>query len=198
MSTARIGSRLTSGILTALVAGATLSGPLTSHTAAQMPRSVRVVTKAAPIRVAARSSSDVLQTALRCSVFEVMDKEANYYWIYLPPDTYGVRRPGYVSALDVEITTDQPCKDLPTEIEEAALKQAEASANEQPGDAPAPAPSRKLIKAQNELEQARREYEKATGVPSAAVDPAQPTAAGSDAADGSQAAPAPPPSTSSR
>jgi hypothetical protein len=163
MLRSRIGSRLISGGLQALIAGAALAGPLASPAAAQTPRSVRVVSRSASIHVAARPRSEVLMTALRCAVFEVMDKELNWYWIYLPRDTYGVRRPGWVSALDVEITTDEPCKDLPTEIAENAAKQADASTRE---GQPEPAPSRSLIKAQDELEQARREFEKLSGVPS--------------------------------
>jgi hypothetical protein len=162
----------------ALVAGATLAGPLTSSVAAQTPRSVRVISKAAPIRVAARPTSDVLMTALRCTVFEVMDKETNWYWIYLPRDTFGVRRPGYISALDVEITTDEPCKDLPTELAETAKKQAETGGAEPAAEAPPP--SRSLIKAQNELEQARRQYEKVSGVPGASADAPPPAASDAD------------------
>lgn len=74
---------------------------------AQSPPSVRVISRVTSVVVSPRTKSEVVMSAVQGTVLEVLGKEGDWYWVILPPDTHGTRRPGWVAARDVEIVGAQ-------------------------------------------------------------------------------------------
>lgn len=67
-------------------------------------QSVRVVAPGAAVRVSPSASSPVIMTAGLGTVLEAGARQGNWYQVFLPPDRNGLRRMGYVSVNDVELT----------------------------------------------------------------------------------------------
>lgn len=74
---------------------------------AQSPPNVRVISRVTSVVVSPRTKSEVVMSAVQGTVLEVLGKEGDWYWVILPPDTHGTRRPGWVAARDVEIVGAQ-------------------------------------------------------------------------------------------
>jgi hypothetical protein len=72
---------------------------------AQTAVRVRVAVPAAKVLESPRSWSDMMITAPADTVFEVIDRDGDYYWVLLPADNNGTRRAGYINATNVEIMT---------------------------------------------------------------------------------------------
>lgn len=68
---------------------------------AQTPANVRVV-KASRIQRWLRAPVDVLLNVEPGTTLEVLDKEGDWYWIVVPPDTFGTSRSGWIRAGNVE------------------------------------------------------------------------------------------------
>jgi hypothetical protein len=153
-----------------------IAGPLAGSVPAQAPPGVRVVSAAATIHTGPRPRSEVVMTATPGTVLEVMDKDGDWYWIYLPPDSFGTRRPGWIAARDVEIVTrEAPDTKAPgVEAGGSAERRPDRGRSSRAAEA---RPSRALIRAERELEEARREYEQLLARP-----------------NGGSSRPAPPPS----
>jgi hypothetical protein len=74
---------------------------------AQVAARVRVAVPAARVLEAPRSQSDTIMTALADSMFEVLARDGDWYWIILPPDRNGTSRPGYIATANVvEVTAE--------------------------------------------------------------------------------------------
>jgi hypothetical protein len=74
---------------------------------AQTLPSVRVVTKMAQVLARPAAGADVVMTPVQGTVLDVMDNDAGWYWVLLPPDRSETRRRGWIQARDVEaVATD--------------------------------------------------------------------------------------------
>ncbi|MEX2270421.1 MAG: outer membrane beta-barrel protein [Vicinamibacterales bacterium] len=86
--------------------------------------------RATPVVVSPRAKSEVVMSALQGTVLEVIGKDGDWYWIILPRDIHGTRRPGWVAARDVEIvaggTLSTPSPVAPTAEVEYLRQQVEA------------------------------------------------------------------------
>lgn len=127
---------------------------------------VRVVSDQATVFERTDLKSAVMAEAPSGMVFDVLDKEGNWYWVLMPRDTNGTRRPGWIEARHVEIAaaaapgsaprslTGQ-ADDVRTTLEGPRTDTREADARAQA----------RLQKALRDLEKARREYEAVTKKP---------------------------------
>jgi hypothetical protein len=98
--TLMIGRRV-STTLAGLVLVALISAVHPDSSSAQAPARVRVAVPAARVLDAPRSRADMVTTVLADSVFEVLARDGDWYWIVLPPDNNGTSRPGYIEVANV-------------------------------------------------------------------------------------------------
>jgi hypothetical protein len=154
---------------------------------AQSPTIVRVITDDAPITSRLNPRSPVIARALLDVRYEVNDAVGDRYWVMLPPDENGTRRPGWITATDVEIVfAERNFKPFGTAVVGArapkvekpkAPKAEDAEAPEVAAAKPPKQEDRRLKKAERDLEAARRRYEEAVskaGAESGAPDPSAP------------------------
>jgi outer membrane protein OmpA-like peptidoglycan-associated protein len=77
--------------------------PGTSAAGAERPAQVRVVN--APARVLRWFHAPATETVAEVqpgTTLEVLDEDTGWYWVILPPDAHGTRRPGWIRVSDVE------------------------------------------------------------------------------------------------
>jgi hypothetical protein len=120
---------------------------------------LRVVKDTASVRSRPAPLSEVRQETTRGMLLEAVDRQDDWYWVMLPADGHGTRRPGWIHARDVEIVSEgQPGTVLhhfATVIEAAKAHDHQQSAKE------AAEEDARLERARLKVEQARREYEAA-------------------------------------
>lgn len=163
---------------------------------AQVLATLRVVKERATVRRLSARGSEALTVVPRGAELEVLDQEAQSYWVLLERDAHGTRFAGWVNATDVEVVTsdkafqpiiaaepvkrsllgkrrkptapavvtenaDAPIpvkaeKPKPVKAEKAAPVKAEKTRQVTPDNAD----DKRLKKAQEAVEKARRDFEK--------------------------------------
>jgi hypothetical protein len=118
----------------------------------------RVVSENATVRRLSAHGSEALTVVPKDSQLEVLDKYEDSYWVLLDRDAHGTRFAGWVKARDVEILTRdknfQPIQVAPDKVKKPRGQKNEARAER--------ANDRKLKKAEERMEKARRDLEKKT------------------------------------
>ena len=88
--------------------------PGTSAAQAQIPSHVRVLTKSERIMRWLGPQRDVILLVDQGTTLEVLDfdREADSYWVILPPDLHGTRKVGWIRASSVEPYVASPASDV--------------------------------------------------------------------------------------
>ncbi|HET7216936.1 MAG TPA: OmpA family protein, partial [Vicinamibacterales bacterium] len=79
-----------------------VSVPVSPAAAQQIPSHVRVITGSARILRWLRPANDVLLTVNQGTTLEVLDQDADWYWVVVPPNAHGTRKVGWIRASNVE------------------------------------------------------------------------------------------------
>jgi outer membrane protein OmpA-like peptidoglycan-associated protein len=93
--------RVTIGALL-VVAVIALASPAAAQTAAHTPSHVRVVTESARILRWLQPVTDVLLTVKEGTTLEVLDQDADWYWVVVPRSAHGTRMVGWIREVNVE------------------------------------------------------------------------------------------------
>jgi hypothetical protein len=136
-----------------------------SAVSAQKLPMLRVIQDTAPVRTRPTFFSEIVKTAGKGTMLDVVDMQDDWYWVILPADENGTRYPGWIRRHDVEIVSfgdaSSTLRHLSESVEEAKQRDAAQAAEEQA----------RLDQAKEKLEEARREYEALTRK---SAEPAQP------------------------
>jgi hypothetical protein len=124
---------------------------------------VRVVAEQASVHERTDPRSAVIVAASTGAEFEVIDRSGDWYWVLTPRDADGSRHSGWIHARGVEVATPATPgaapRTLTGQIEGVPstlpAPQTAASAKDEKADA-------RLLKAERQLELARRQYEAVT------------------------------------
>jgi outer membrane protein OmpA-like peptidoglycan-associated protein len=76
--------------------------------AAPRPAQVRVVNAPAPVLRWFNATSEVVTELERGDTLDVLDEDSGWFWVVLPPDAHGTRRPGWIRVTDVEPVAPPP------------------------------------------------------------------------------------------
>ncbi len=152
-----------------------LLAAFTTASAQHSVPAVRVSKDAAEVRSRPALKSEVLETVPKGAALEAIDREGDWYWVFLPPNENGTKVAGWVYAPDVEIVTEGDRRSVLLQFTEtiAAAKARDASdaaTTAKPHNARGAARAAKaaareearLERARQRLEQAQREYDATT------------------------------------
>jgi hypothetical protein len=120
---------------------------------------LRVVKDTAYVRTRPSATSEVRKATTQGMMLEAVDRQDDWYWVMLPADENGTRRPGWIDARDVEVVSEgQPdtvLRHLAQTIEAAKARDLEQAATK------AAEVNARLDRARLQVERARRDYEAA-------------------------------------
>ncbi len=117
---------------------------------------VRVAKETANVRTRPDAMGDVVKSADAGTNLEVIDREGDWYWVFLPPDETGTRVPGWVQVRDVEVISQGEPRTVLRHLAEA---NAEAEKRQQ--DEAAKAKAREEARAERDRQRAERERKRA-------------------------------------
>ena len=149
-------------IATGLVVLALVQFSAPAAAAPPMP-TIRVVSDQAGVFGRADRKSPVTIVAPAGTVFEVIDKEGDWYWVLMTRDANGTRQSGWIESRYVEIVTPAARGAAPRSLTgEVDVVQTALAGPRDGSRGPTGQSDAHLLKALRDLEQARREYEAVT------------------------------------
>ena len=153
-------------LLVLLAASAGIVGSSSALTAETV--TVRVVSENVSVLSRPSRDAEVMAAVKADALLEVINKEGNWFWVLVDRDNHGTQRAGWIRANDVEVVgeaarffvmpepeavvVEEAVADVPVEVEQTARVEEPAK--------PKKVDDRRLRKAEQELEKARRAMEK--------------------------------------